>query len=816
MLSDSDSETNDLHTLTINEHFAKAFEYKKEREELTKLKEKYGSDYSESGSSDVDSDDSEDTEEDSDGEELTPAVDAAILRTLARIRKKDPAIYEGRRRVFEEEHTRTQDKAPVTKPKRKEKQSKPLTIREAALASVLADSHSRSPSPEPRPLTHTEEQALLRSETRDAFHCAIESEAQGGDDDLLIPRSRTRDEIELEEEEYKAFLEREVGEDLHNLVSVDKNEAVGASEDVEIVGDGDKKNEGKKKKKGKKEREKERDEKDEVHGKKAMKKRDKQAKEGADQEFLLNYIFNRGWIDHSTRRVPTYKEIVEHSSKQSKRKSATQADSDVDQNSDDDKREAQGAPLSDEDSFDDLADAFETSYNFRYEEPGGALISSFPRDLQSARRESITRKDARSRKKERQEAEKQALLEARREEIRRERALVEAAVAEEDRDNGTLVVEKDTSNKKKSKKQQRKEELARLKALKANELRRKLEMVSSEGGLGSVGDEALAHLDLDADWDPSKHDTQMAELYGGDDIVDGDAEKPIWDDDIGIDDIDPPTNTKSKTELKQQKKKEKKKEKKADEDVGVDVNEMDADLDAGADWDNNDEEWRGTEEERKRKVDAYMDEVVNKLGFSGITSHMPTRFHYTSVAPEHYGLAPAEILLATDTELNSYVGLKKMAPYHVDKGGKAKKSWDPNRIERLKEFRENLNFRVGSYYEGSWSLGGGTNAKGRATEAQGEKKKRKGKKEREKLKATQGEKDEEGGDGNNIGVQPEVADKLQKRKRADMAISSHSHAPPLPGEAEGNGEDGAQRKKRRRRQKKISGGGGETDSVAVS
>jgi hypothetical protein len=36
MLSDSDSEENDCHTLTINEHFAKAFQYKKEREELAK------------------------------------------------------------------------------------------------------------------------------------------------------------------------------------------------------------------------------------------------------------------------------------------------------------------------------------------------------------------------------------------------------------------------------------------------------------------------------------------------------------------------------------------------------------------------------------------------------------------------------------------------------------------------------------------------------------------------------------------------------------------------------------------------------------
>jgi hypothetical protein len=28
---------------------------------------------------------------------------------------------------------------------------------------------------------------------------------------------------------------------------------------------------------------------------------------------------------------------------------------------------------------------------------------------------------------------------------------------------------------------------------------------------------ALAHLDLDADWDPSKHDVQMSKLYDGGD-----------------------------------------------------------------------------------------------------------------------------------------------------------------------------------------------------------------------------------------------------------------------------------------------------------
>lgn len=87
--------------------------------------------------------------------------------------------------------------------------------------------------------------------------------------------------------------------------------------------------------------------------------------------------------------------------------------------------------------------------------------------------------------------EKQALLGARREEIRKERALVETAVAQEVGDG--LAIGENTSDKKKSKKQQRKEELARLRALEANELRRKLEMVSSEGGLGGVGDEGKHH-----------------------------------------------------------------------------------------------------------------------------------------------------------------------------------------------------------------------------------------------------------------------------------------------------------------------------------
>lgn len=63
------------------------------------MKEKYGSDVDED---DLGSEDSEsDTTEDEHGEELTPALDAAILRTLARIKRKDPEIYDVKKDVFE-------------------------------------------------------------------------------------------------------------------------------------------------------------------------------------------------------------------------------------------------------------------------------------------------------------------------------------------------------------------------------------------------------------------------------------------------------------------------------------------------------------------------------------------------------------------------------------------------------------------------------------------------------------------------------------------------------------------------------------------
>jgi len=112
-----------------------------------------------------------------------------------------------------------------------------MTIRRVALESAL-HAGSRSPSPAlsatSGPVPHAEAQRQLRAETIAAFHGAVSGEhksdeqesdqdVDGGEDgDLLVMREKTRDEIQQEEQEYRTFLQREVGDDLETLLVGDE------------------------------------------------------------------------------------------------------------------------------------------------------------------------------------------------------------------------------------------------------------------------------------------------------------------------------------------------------------------------------------------------------------------------------------------------------------------------------------------------------------------------------------------------------------------------------------------------------------------
>lgn len=90
------AEAPDEQQLSINQSYAERYQHNKRRVHLEQLQQKYGEE--EEGS---DESDSEDVTEDEDGEQLTPQVDAAILRTLQRIREKGSDLYDADNRVFD-------------------------------------------------------------------------------------------------------------------------------------------------------------------------------------------------------------------------------------------------------------------------------------------------------------------------------------------------------------------------------------------------------------------------------------------------------------------------------------------------------------------------------------------------------------------------------------------------------------------------------------------------------------------------------------------------------------------------------------------
>jgi protein KRI1 len=136
--------------------------------------------------------------------------------------------------------------APVpARTKKKFKEDKPLTLPEQRIAAALDVASTRSSSPvDPLPLptpTHVAEQAALRAETIAVFHSGAavgrrgadsgdaEQEEEGG---LFTLREKTKDEIEQEEAEYRAYLEREVGP-LEKILDLGEEEKINAISRVE-------------------------------------------------------------------------------------------------------------------------------------------------------------------------------------------------------------------------------------------------------------------------------------------------------------------------------------------------------------------------------------------------------------------------------------------------------------------------------------------------------------------------------------------------------------------------------------------------------
>ncbi|WVQ91062.1 hypothetical protein IAS59_004851 [Cryptococcus gattii] len=576
--------------------------------------EDYSSDYSSS---------SEDVTEDEEGNELTPALDAAILRTLSKIKKRE-GVYGGEN-VLQEELRKAQEIAERRGLKSnviKKVAEKPYLLADYHRSKLLAGEDQEEELDFDEPLTHVESQRRLRQEAVSAFKTLAAESGDESDEDFIQKRETDDQEIDEGDEEYKRFMLEFGGgeEEVRKILGMGDQPAI-----LKVLGDEEEEGEEEKSAVSKIEKEEMKRQKQE---KKAKKAKD-------DDDFLMNYILNRGWIDRSEKHVPTYDEVVGPSIEDVE-EVATRIKSTKPKSS------HPWGELGEESDFEDRAEEFETEYNFRFEEPGSSTIAAHPREIPSlVRRADDTRKSKRARRAERKAAEKAA----------------------------------------------KEEEIKREKGKKRREMEKRMNVLKHDLEKEGFKDLEWGKLEkvLDGEWDENVWEKIVGGMLSkGDEQEDeDDNEKPIWNDELGdaeydeeeeegdfkyefangegggmgmdIDEDEGPVNMDADFMDEKPSKKSKKKDKKKNKNKGRSPSLLPED-----------EENQLSIPEKahalKQAVESY-----NALAHEDIIDDMPTRFKYTPSAPASFGLTPVEILLATDDELNKLVTMKGIAPYR--KGG---------------------------------------------------------------------------------------------------------------------------------------------------
>ncbi|KAF2966867.1 hypothetical protein GQX73_g6703 [Xylaria multiplex] len=319
-------------------------------------------------------------------------------------------------------------------------------------------------------------------------------------------------------------------------------------------------------------------------------------------------------------------------------------------------------PFESDGEEDEKADEWEAAYNMRFEDPSKSneVLRSYARDVTtsiSVRREEKTgRKRLRELEKEKQEAEKK----------------------------------------------QRKEERARLRRLKLEEAEAKLEMIKKAAGLRgkALKDEEWQKL-LEGAWENDQWEDEMKKFFNDEYYAEGDegsgdedapegskkkAKKPKWDDDIDIKDLIPDFEDEERQKFTL-----------TDDEAAEEELEDDEDAPAAkrqkTTKERKKERLASQKEARKERaklealVDAHMSlENPEVLATSSKNAGLPS-FRYMDTKPEAFGLTTRDILMASDADLNSFVGLKKLAHWR-DPEKQAKDRKRLGKKARLRQWRK--------------------------------------------------------------------------------------------------------------------------------
>ncbi|KAF9093727.1 KRRI-Interacting protein 1 [Mortierella sp. GBA35] len=808
----------------INKEFADKYESSKRNQELSAIRDKYGDmdegrlsviadrqhkyGYTKNADYDYDSFDSEDDEEEDEfGELVTPEVDGQIMKTIGLIRAQDPKIYEATSHFFipsEMEKARKQWKEKQAE----EKKSKPMNLQDYHRQVLLEDGGMVDEAAEDRKqkakavseMTHVEQQEHLKREMKSAFMGGDDGDEDEDTDSFFTQKAKTKEDEEAEEEDYKRFLMESMGS---------KSGGAAAFQDWR-----------------------------EYKNAPSMDK---------DEAFLMDYILNRGWIDKSQKKTPSYKEII---------------------------REEDLSDLEKSEEELEAAEEFESKYNFRFEDDGGANLMGYSRTIDdSVRHTDDKRKRQRQAAKERKKADK----------IRQQ------------------------------------EELKRAKNLKKQEIFNKLKQIQDITGNKTVG---FNEIDLETDFNPDDYDTKMDKMFSETYYAQGgegsDGEKPVFDDDIDTaayemsddehnnggaasdsepeaaavhqaDEAYPPEYQEGydesaydesgyygedgyyygedgaegeedimmdadympggnnfgkapKKETKKERMKRQKEEKRLAKlaEQGPKARTAVEALEAAKSM---------LDEDKKKDFNEYLDEYY-QLDYEDMVGDLPTRFKYHRVRPSAFGLTPVEILLADDKDLNEFVSLKKIASYRrpdeqmqdIQKYSKKNrvqmfrhklkthlkdqnldKDWDPVRLrKKMVEKRDKLLAEAAARRNGGEDPSTGTTSE--ATQAAGgeegessasadKKKKKKSSKDKKKRKAVDSDGEEEGGadeikdkkKGKSVKVQKSSEEEdepaRKKRKEDGEETKPKNHKKHHHGDGEGSKDAGEKKHKKHKEHK---------------
>ena len=199
LLGGESSESEGEEMLNINNDYAAKYDNWRGKEHMQRLKDKYGDQVQDDQEEE---EESSSEEEDEDAEELTPEMEKAFFATMASLKSKDPAIYDGKTTFFREKNASEPKKATQIKEKKitlADMERKIMLEKGGEYEDVEGEEdHVNNGNP-----SYNEEMMSIKASFQTELDSDVENE---NDQDFLTKRKKTKQETHEEEEDYKKWL----------------------------------------------------------------------------------------------------------------------------------------------------------------------------------------------------------------------------------------------------------------------------------------------------------------------------------------------------------------------------------------------------------------------------------------------------------------------------------------------------------------------------------------------------------------------------------------------------------------------------------